>query len=104
MPKIIISKNIVKTGITSRYYQYPIAYWGNHRIPALPTYTKKDYPQNEKDRFWLVSKTREYRPDLVAFEEYGYASLWWRILEANNMKSIFDFKAGLNIRLPATII
>jgi len=104
MPKLVLGNNFVNVGITSRYYKYQVAYWGEQRIPTLPTYTRHTIARSEKDRFWVITKPREFRPDLVAFEEYGYSNFWWRILEANQMKSIFDFKSGTNIRLPATIV
>jgi hypothetical protein len=39
----------------------------------------------------------------VSLETYGVVDYWWKILEANNMKDIFDFKSGVNIRLPGSI-
>jgi hypothetical protein len=48
----------------------------------------------------VISKGVEHRPDLVSFDHYGHVDNWWRILEANNIKDIWDFKAGTTIILP----
>ncbi len=89
--------------VTSRYYDSTVIYYGQQNVLTYKTYRRKSYPPSSEDRFMVISKTREFRPDLVAWEEYGVVSLWWKILEANGLKDIYDFRAGLNIRLPSNI-
>ena len=47
---------------------------------------------------------QEYRPDLVSNRVYGTPDFWWRIMEANNIKDVFEFKAGLNLRIPGSVL
>lgn len=87
----------------SRYADQLVIYYGAQNKLAYNTYKRKSYPLSSEDKFLVISKTREYRPDMVAYEQYGIVSLWWKLLEANGMKDIWDFKVGTNIRLPANI-
>ena len=43
-------------------------------------------------------------PEIVSNKVYGSPDFWWKIMEANNIKDIFDFKTGINIRLPDAIL
>ena len=52
----------------------------------------------------FVTPSSRYRPDLVAAEAYGSTDFWWKIMEANNIKDVFNFKAGLNIIIPNVIL
>lgn len=88
-------------GSTSRYASSEVIYWGSQNKITYTTYRRKSYPEANTDRY--IVNMHEYRPDLVAYEEYGVQNFWWRILEANGMKDIWEFKAGVNIRLPASI-
>lgn len=50
----------------------------------------------------LTSK-HNFRPDLLAYELYGDADLWWVFILYNRNKivdPIFDFKTGLTLRVP----
>jgi hypothetical protein len=38
---------------------------------------------------------------MVSQEAYGVPDFWWRIMEFNNIKDVFDFKSGLNIAIPS---
>lgn len=87
----------------SRYADQTVIYYGAQNKLTYNTYKRKSFPVSPQDKYMVISKTREYRPDLVAFEQYGIVSLWWKLLEANGMKDIWDFKVGTNIRLPANI-
>ena len=55
----------------------------------------------ESDSINTIEAGEEYRPDVVAYNVYRNPLLGWVILSANNMKSIFEFKAGLMIRIPS---
>lgn len=61
------------------------------------------------DVVYKIDKTYEYRPDLLAFDLYGDAALWW-VFCARNPNAIndplLDFRAGLSIYIPkkATLV
>lgn len=101
--KIIVTDIRPNVGVTSRYLDQKIIYYGPENKLTFNTYKRKNYPVSDSDRFLLITKTREYRPDLVAYEQYGIVTIWWKLLEANGMKDIWDFKAGTNIRLPNSL-
>lgn len=88
---------------TSRYTDSNVIYYGNRNVLTFTTYVKKDNSENANDRFTVISPGQEYRPDLLSFEAYGTPDFWWRIMEANGIMDIFDFKAGINIRLPGNV-
>lgn len=90
---------------TSRYIGLDVIYYykNNEKKLAFKTYKKGEYLPNDQDRFTTISATMEYRPDLVSFTAYGVVDFWWKIMEANNIKDIFDFKAGKTIKLPANV-
>jgi hypothetical protein len=90
--------------VASRYSRSKVIYYGPDNKLTYTTYKRDTYPVNQDDRYMVISKTREYRPDLVAYEQYGITSFWWKILEANGMKDIYDFQAGKNIRLPSSLL
>lgn len=59
-----------------------------------PTRTSEDIQH-------IVAPGEHCRPDIVAYNAYGDANLAWVILSANNMSSIFDFRAGMQIIIPS---
>ena len=87
----------------SRYDNSSVIYWGDNNLLTFTTYKKHKYPSSNTDRFAVVPSGWAYRPDLVANQAYGAPDFWWRIMEANDIKDIFDFKAGITIRLPGNI-
>lgn len=74
--------------------------YGEDRIPTITTYKRANYVPSGNEKSMLITKGLEYRPDLVAFDIYGVVDVWWKILEANKMSDVFDFKAGKTIILP----
>jgi hypothetical protein len=86
--------------ITSRYLESDVVYYTDRKLLTFSTYKKTDIPNKSTDRFMLVTKGVEYRPDLVSAKAYGVPDFWWKILEANNMKDIWEFQAGVNVRIP----
>jgi len=55
------------------------------------------------DVLYEIDKMYEYRPDLLAFDLYGDAALWWVFAQRNpdNIKDpMFDFRAGVQIYIP----
>jgi hypothetical protein len=55
------------------------------------------------DVLYTVDKVYEYRPDLLAYDLYGNAGLWW-VFRSRNPNSIddpiFDFRSGVTIYIP----
>lgn len=88
----------------SRYMKQNIIYYGEKRIITFDTYIREDYKSNGKEKVMLITKGVEYRPDLVSYDFYGFVDNWWRILEVNGMKDIYDFKAGKTIILPNKVL
>lgn len=60
-------------------------------------------PKNADDVVFEINKTYQYRPDLLAFDLYGDANLWWvfALRNPNTVKDpVFDMRAGRKIYLP----
>lgn len=89
---------------SSRYKKSQIIYYGDKRFITFETYKRVAYVSNQDDKFYVITKGTEYRPDLVSMRAYGTVSYWWRIMEVNNIFDIFDFKAGTNIVIPNVIV
>jgi hypothetical protein len=64
----------------------------NRPIPRLPN-----------DQLFQLNLTYQYRPDLLAYDLYGHAELWWVFYQRNpNTLTAppWDFTAGTEIFLP----
>ena len=86
----------------SRYINSSVIYYGVNNLLTFTTYKREEIRTSPlQDRFAVISSGTEYRPDKVSSIAYGVPDLWWKIMEANGIYDIWDFKAGLNIRLPA---
>ena len=60
-------------------------------------------PKNSHHVVFELNRTYQYRPELLAFDLYGDANLWWvfALRNPNTIKdSIFDMRAGTKIYLP----
>jgi hypothetical protein len=80
--------------------------------PWYNTSTKKNYldvltirpVSAEPDDFlYTIQAQYTYRPDLLAFDLYGEASLWWVFIQRNLdvlQDPIFDFVPGTKIYVP----
>ena len=107
MPNLIENTNINSNKFvvtTSRYADKNLIYYTEKKILTYPLYKKQNISNSTKDKFALITKKYEFRPDLVSFEFYGTTDFWWKIMEANNIKDILDFKIGLSVKLPSTIL
>lgn len=89
--------------VTSRYYGGEVLYYSEKRIITFPTYKKLTHEASPEDKVAVIPPGMEYRPDLVSKNTYGIVDFWWKIMEVNGIKDIYDFKAGLTIRLPQNI-
>jgi hypothetical protein len=84
-------------------------------INTSPWYTtqfKQDYldllsirpVSSEPDDFlYVIQSQYAYRPDLLAFDLYGEASLWWVFIQRNLdvlQDPIFDFVPGVKVYIP----
>lgn len=98
----IPSQNVVTSG--SRYLKQAVIYYGEQRYVTFDTYVRKPYQAKGNEKVMVIPKGAEYRPDLVSNDVYGYPDNWWRILEANGMKDVFEFKQGKTIMLPNQVI
>lgn len=78
----------------------PVIYYGDQKRLTFETYIRKPYTIQGNEKIMVITKGAEYRPDLIAYEFYGFPDIWWKILEANKMKDIWEFKAGRTILLP----
>ncbi len=60
-------------------------------------------PRNADDVIFTINKTYQYRPDLLAYDLYGDANLWWvfALRNPNTIKDpLFDMRIGNKIYLP----
>ena len=85
---------------SSRYSNSQVAYWSDHKLLTFTTYKKTAIPVSSQDKYAVITPGVEYRPDLVSQKAYGSPDFWWRILEANDLSDVWQFKSGLNIRIP----
>ena len=85
---------------TSRYSNSKVLLWSDKHILTFATFKRSTIPLSDSDKYTVITKSTEFRPDLVSQDAYGFPDFWWRILIANNMQDIFEFKVGTNIRVP----
>lgn len=98
--------------VSSRYSNSKVIYYTERKLLTFSTYKKNQNEENPvsslndryKTKYYVISSGTEYRPDLVSNRVYGTPDFWWRIMEYNNIKDIFDFKAGRNIVLPNVLL
>jgi hypothetical protein len=85
---------------SSRYATSDVLYYTENKLLTFATYKKAAQPLSKQDKYAIITPGTEYRPDLVSQKAYGTVDFWWKILEANGMKDVWEFKAGTNIRIP----
>lgn len=101
-PTNVAAKSIMSGG--SRYITQNVIYYGEQRIITFDTYLRRPYQASGKERVMVITKGVEFRPDLVSQKVYNFPDNWWRILEANKMKDVYEFVAGKTIILPDQVI
>jgi len=60
-------------------------------------------PKSTDDLLFTINTTFQYRPDLLAYDLYGDAGLWWVFYQRNPntlQAPPLDFSAGTAIYLP----
>ena len=86
-----------KYNSTSPYYLTPT------RQFYLDVMTNRAIPRQTDDQILEINQTYQYRPDLLAFDLYDNAGLWWVFYQRNpNTLAAppLDFVAGTKIFLP----
>jgi hypothetical protein len=69
----------------------------------LDVMVNRPLPKESDDRLMQINLTYQYRPDLLAFDLYDSAELWWVFYQRNpNTLTMppLDFKTGVQIYLP----
>ena len=69
----------------------------------LDVMQNRAFPKEADDTIFQINTTYQYRPDLLAFDLYDNAGLWWVFYQRNPntlQKPPLDFKAGTRIYLP----
>ena len=82
---------------TSPYFATP------YRQFFLDVMTNRAIPRQTDDQVMKINQTYQYRPDLLAFDLYGTAKLWWVFSQRNLdviQDPIFDFVPGTQIFIP----
>jgi len=86
---------------SSRYSSSTVLMFKDRGVLTLETYKRKPLQVSVDDKYMIVPAGDEYRPDKTSFRVYGTVDFWWAILETNQIVDIFDYKTGLNIRIPS---
>ena len=82
---------------TSPYYNT------NYSQFFLDIMTNRPIPKESVDQLWEITQTYQYRPDLLAYDLYDNAGLWWVFYQRNPntlQKPPLDFTAGTKIYIP----
>ena len=69
----------------------------------LDVMVNRPIPKSTDDILFTINTTFQYRPDLLAFDLYGDAGLWWVFYQRNpNTLTAppWDFATGVEIYIP----
>lgn len=69
----------------------------------LDVMTNRPIPKEDDDLSFTINTTYQYRPDLLAYDLYQNATLWWVFYQRNPntlQAPPLDFKVGTTIFLP----
>jgi hypothetical protein len=69
----------------------------------LDLMVNRSIPKNSDDKLFTINQVYDLRPDLLAYDLYGYADLWWVFAQRNPntlIDPLFDFRQGTQIYLP----
>ena len=69
----------------------------------LDVMTNRPIPKENDDRLFKINVTYQYRPDMLAYDLYNNAKLWW-VFASRNPNALkdpmFDFTTGKGIYIP----
>lgn len=87
----------------ANYSQY--SPWANTRQNSLylELLEIRPVPAESDDFEYVIENQYRHRPDLLAFDVYGNAKLWWVFMQRNMniiKDPIYDFEPGTTIYLP----
>ena len=83
---------------TSPYYDTT-----TYKKQFLDIMVNRPIPKDPLDRYWEITQTYSLRPDLLAYDLYSDARLWWVFAQRNpnTIKDpLFDFVTGTKIYIP----
>lgn len=69
----------------------------------LDIMVNRPIPKLASDRYWTITQQYNLRPDILAYDLYSNANLWWVFANRNpnTLKDpLFDFTTGTSIYLP----
>jgi hypothetical protein len=69
----------------------------------LDVMVNRPIPKQTDDQLFVINQTYQYRPDMLAFDLYDNAGLWWVFYQRNPntlTKPPLDFVAEAQIYLP----
>jgi hypothetical protein len=69
----------------------------------LDVMNNRPIPKESDDVLFEINQTYQYRPDLLAFDLYDNAGLWWVFYQRNPntlQAPPLDFQAGVQIYVP----
>lgn len=90
---------MAKIGYTTTSPYYQTKTFGKF----LDVMTNRSITAKADDILYSIDKVYEYRPDMLAFDIYGDASLWWVFSQRNPdvlKDPLFDFRSGVQIYIP----
>ena len=82
---------------TSPYFATPFSQF------YLDVMVNRPIPKENDDLAFTINLTYQYRPDLLAYDLYNTATLWWVFYQRNPntlTRPPLDFTVGLQIYLP----
>ena len=88
---------MAKYSATSPYFATP------QNEVNLETFVPRTITAELDDQSYTIERTYAYRPDLLAFDLYGNAKLWWVFAVRNPdviKDPVYDFVEGAIIRIP----
>ena len=88
----------IEYGSNSMYFDTPIV-----QNQYLGVMVDRPIPKLIDDLSFTINETYNLRPDVLAFDLYGDAALWWVFAQRNPDQledPIYDFKPGVTIQLP----
>lgn len=85
-------------------YNNDSPYYGtNFRGNVLGIMQYRSIPAEADDAVHTLTRTHQYRPDLLAYDMYGNANLWWVFATRNPnaiKDPIWDFREGVRFYIP----